>query len=285
MLFAGCDTTVPLFENPQDHPLYYSLYGRISYPDGGTIRVEPLRDSTLRGAPGEASEVVTFTKGSTGEVDTLEVHSRQVDQLPVRNYRTPGGLEAGATYQIRVEGPDGNASSAQVTLPERRPTAEVLDSLRYCRRERTGDREVLPVRARIDSVRRLGRLALQYTTRFGLSSPYLWTNAARAEGADTYRIRMKPNDNLVDIAAQQIEAGLFEPPPPAIARAATLTAVAVGPEWPGEHFNKLQLKEMAAPIEHSNVQQGTGLVLGTRSVTVDVPVKEPDLNNLPPCSD
>ena len=79
-LFVGCDTTVPIFENPQDHPLYYSLYGQISYSDGGIIRVEPLRDSTLRGAPGEASEVVTFTKVATGTVDTLQLASRRVDQ-------------------------------------------------------------------------------------------------------------------------------------------------------------------------------------------------------------
>ncbi len=274
VLLVGCDTTVPVFENSQDDPLYYSLYGRISYPDGGTIRVEPLRDSILRGTRGEASEVVTFTKVSTGEADTLEVHSRQVDQLPVRNYRTPGGLEAGASYRIRVEGPNGNASSARITIPERAPEVEVVDSL-------YGE-EGYRVRVRFGAVERLAQVSMKYCTRYGVSPPYRWTRRSQAVGDDKFRAYINTEENLRDITARHTEND-FGRPSPATAQAASLTVTAAGPGWPGRDFNISTFKETVAPNRVSNVQQGVGIVVGTHSTTTEVLVRERRQHTLSSC--
>ena len=43
MVLGGCDTTVPIVKEPENPPLYFSLYGKVG-PEGGTVRVERLRD-------------------------------------------------------------------------------------------------------------------------------------------------------------------------------------------------------------------------------------------------
>ncbi len=298
---SGCDTSVPLFENPDDTMLYYSLYGRISYPDGGTIRVEPLRDSILAGTTSEAPETVTFTRRATEEVDTLQVASREVEGMPVHNYRTPSGLTAGATYQIRVEGPEGNASTAQFTLPERPPDIEPPDSIRYCQTDGrlcppiAGSfdfRRALPLQVRINKVKRLARVSLRYNTRFGTSAAYAWTNSRQKIDEDSYRIEVGTDEDLISVSGQNLpepELGRaicdYAPPPPAIADSATITAVAAGPEWPGQRFNTANVREVATPNAYSNVEHGVGLVVGTYAAQEGVPVRVPTPSSLTACAE
>jgi hypothetical protein len=298
---GGCDTSVPLFENSDDHPLYYSLYGQISYPEGGVIRVEPLRDSILAGTTVEAPETVTLTRLATDAVDTLERASREVDEISVHNYRTPADLAAGAQYRVRVEGPQGHSSSAQFSLPEWAPDVEVsVDSIRYAPTDGSrcppvdlsyDFRRAEPFHIRVDSVRRLGRVAVQYnTTEFGESSPFRWTNNAQHIEATSYRVPVATDEDLVTVATRNGRMGRppsecrFLLPPPALATEATVTVVAAGDAWPGPDFNTATLRETAAPRSYSNVEQGVGLVVGTRSTTITVPVVVPDFCDIVDCS-
>lgn len=281
-LLSGCDTTVPIYKTPENPPLYFSLYGQVSYSNGGTVRVERLRDSISLGSTTETPEVVTFMNLTSGKVDTLQISSSRADQLRVHNYRTPAPLSEGVSYRIEAEGPEGNVTSATLKIPEQQPSVDVLDTLRYCYSETRGERKAQPVHVRVDSTSHLGRVAIQYDTRrYGISDPYLWANAAESTDADSYRIRVNTNFDLLDIAARHSNS--FVPPPPAIAKSATLTVVAVGPEWPGPEFNRVELEKRAVPQRYSNVKQGVGLVVGTRSVEMEIPVKEPNLEMLPSC--
>lgn len=282
VLWVGCDPTVPMFENPEDSPLYFSLYGQVAYPGGGTIRVEPLRDAVPIGAPKEVQERVIFTEMATGRVDTLRISSRRIGQLPVHHYRTPSSLSAGATYQIEVSDPQGGATSVMLSIPEQRPEVRVLDTLRYC--GGAAGRWALPLRVRINAVEHLGRVAIRYETQFGRSAPYRWTNTSEEVDERAHLVTIDPHGDLVDITAQHGAASpLSGPPLPAVAQFATVTVVAVGPGWPGRAFNMARLEEIAIPKQYSNVRQGVGLVVGTYPVEVQVPVEVPDLDDLPLC--
>lgn len=279
LFLVGCDTSVPLFENPDDHPLYYSLYGQVAYPDGGAIRVEFLRDSVVRGAPETTPGVVTFTRRATGEMDTLSVASRHVGQASVYNYRTPSGLRLGEAYRITVQGSGDRQSTVRFALPEQKPEIEVLDTLRYCNPPNWEDRHVLPVRIRVRDVRNVAYVALRYRRRGGatLTGPFPWTRATTRVDSTTHRIFTVPNLNLLQVGGRS----------PAVVDSATVTVTAAGPSWPGGEFNVRSISELSVPTRDSNVQRGVGLVVGTSSKEVSVPVKVPEMigDELPPCPD
>jgi len=287
-LLGGCDTTVPVFKNSEEASLYFSLYGQVG-PDGGTVRVERLRDSINIGSPPTAPETVTLTRSGTGSIDTLRREERRVEQLSVHNYWVPP-LEPGETYRISVEGRQGNVTSVTVQVPVHTPEIEALDTLQYCSLgPKVDQRKARPVRLEFDSVKTLALAAVRYDIkRFGKNGPYRWTGSARQMG-DEWRLKITTDEDLVDAAAQNGLSGRRKPdgfcsfcePPPLFAESVEVTAVAAGPGWP-DQFNKAQLEEYAIPSRYSNVQQGTGLVVGTRSARKTIPVKLPSRCCPPP---
>ena len=107
----------------------------------------------------------------TGTVDPLNRSERRVGQVPVHNYRVPP-LELGEDYRIAVEGRRGNVTSAVVRVPARQPAITALDTLRYRDLPAPGaDRKALPVQVRVDSVRRLARVAATYACTFCRDRP------------------------------------------------------------------------------------------------------------------
>jgi hypothetical protein len=301
-LLGGCDTTVPIFKETGESRLYFSLYGQVG-PDGGTIRVERLRDSLHIGAPPSAPETVTLTQAATGSTETLDRVGRRVGQLAVHNYRVPP-LEPGRAYQIAVEGPQGNVTSATVQVPEHAPAIEPLDSLRYCSLGPTVDqRRARSVRLELDSGDALALVSVRYyTKRFGWTRLYRWTGDVR-RGDEGRQLTVKADEDLVDAAAQAGLAGREKPdefcpfcePPPLFAGAVEVKAVAAGPGWPGPNLNAAQIEEYAIPTRYSNVENGAGLVVGIHSAKEMVPVQLParccpppvpseeEETGLPPC--
>ena len=288
---TACDTSAPVFQNSNEDPRYFSLYGAVTYPDGGAIRVEPLRspevDSAFRG-----EETVTFTQVETEETDTLRLRPDSAEGVPVRNYRTPDALSRGATYRVAVERAGGAASSVGFSIPEDKPKVEVLDTLRYCREGDALDfrsRRALPVRLRIDSVESLGRVAVRYVTRYGVSAPFRVTERAEKQDGDSYLVEVPTDDHLVSVAARNIEAaGPFEPPPPALAQSVMSDAASVGQGSPGREIITAELEELAVPDRYSNVGQGVGLVVGAYPVEVQIPVDDKTSTpgaDRPPCPD
>lgn len=283
LVLGGCDPTVSIYENAEENTNYFSLYGQVG-PEGGTVRVERLRDSVNIGAPSTAPETVTLTRMETGSVDTLRRGAERVDGLRVHNYLVPP-LTPGGTYQIAVEGRRGNVTSATVEIPEHRPTVTVLDSLTYCRPSQPGfpERVALPVQVRAGSVERLGRAAATYT-RFGVQKTGRHTTAAtEIGGGDSLRIPIRTNPDLIDLYTKLYDSPGFEPPPPAFADRMRVTVVAVGPEWPGKELQEAQPEAYATPNRYSNVQQGVGVVVGTHSAQAEVPVGGAASGDLPPC--
>lgn len=282
MILGGCDPTVSIYENGENDEVYFSLYGHVG-PEGGTVRVERLRDSINIGAPPAAPETVTLTRPETGSVDTLRRGAERVEQLRVHNYRVPP-LEPGGTYRIAVEGRRGNVTSATVGVPEHQPRVTVFDSLQYCRPSQPGfpERVARPVRIRADSVERLGRVAATYT-RFGVQETSRHTIAATEINGGSLRIPIRTNSDLIDLFIKVYDPPSFEPPPPAFADRMQVTVVAVGPEWPGGALNEAQLEAYATPRRYSNVQKGVGLVVGTHSAQAEVPVGAFASGDLPSC--
>jgi hypothetical protein len=282
MALGGCDPAVSIYENAEENEVYFSLHGQVG-SDGGTVRVEQLRDSINVGAPPSAPETVTLRRAGTGSVDTLRRGAERVEQLRVHNYRVPP-LEPGEAYRIAVEGQRGNVTSATVEVPEHRPAITVLDSLQYCRPSQPGfpERVALPVRVRVDSVERLGRVAATYT-RFGVQQTGRHTIAATEINSGSLRIPVRTNPDLIDLFIKLNGPPGFEPPPPAFADRMRVTAVAVGPGWPRGELNEAQLEAYVTPRRYSNVQQGIGLVVGTHSAQAEVPVGMSSLGGLPYC--
>lgn len=288
-LLGGCDTTVPIFKETGESRLYFSLYGQVG-PDGGTIRVERLRDSLYIGAPPSAPETVTLTQTATGSTETLDRGGRRVGQLAVHNYRVPS-LEPGRTYRIAVEGRQGNVTSATVQVPENAPDIEPLDSLRYCSLgPKVDQRKARSVRVGLDLVDTLALVSVRYNTkRFGWTGLYRWTGDAR-RGEEGWQLTVKADENLVNAAAQNGLAGRSKPggfctfcePPPLFAGTVEVTAVAAGPGWPGPNFNAAQIDEYAIPTRYSNVENGAGLVVGIHSTKGVIPVKLPSRCCPPP---
>jgi hypothetical protein len=280
MILGGCDSSVSIYEDPDENAVYFSLYGQVG-PDGGTVRVERLRDSINVGAPPSAPETVTLTRTETGSVDTLRRGRERIGQLSVHNYRVPP-LEPGEEYRIAVEGRRGKVTSATVQVPGHQPAITVLDSLQYCRPSQPGfpERVSLPVQVRADSVERLGRVAATYT-RLGGRETGRHTVAANETEETSFQIPVRTNSDLIDLYTKLYGSG-FEPPPPAFADRMWVTVVAVGPEWPAE-LNTAQLEAYSTPGRYSNVQQGVGVVVGVRSARAEVPVGVFSSDELPAC--
>lgn len=301
-LLGGCDTTVPIFKETGESKLYFSIYGQVG-PDGGTIRIERLRDSLYIGAPPSAPETVTLTQTATGSTDTLDREGRRVGQLAVHNYRVPP-LEPGRAYRIAVEGRQGNVTSAKVQVPEHAPDINPLDTLRYCSLgPKVDQRRARSVRVGLDSVDTPALVTVRYNTeRFGRTELYRWTGDAR-RGDEGWRLTVKADEDLVNAAVQNGLAGREKPggfcqfcePPPLFAEAVEMRATAAGPGWPGPDFNTVQIEEYAIPTRYSNVANGIGLVVGTHSAKRMIPVRLPsrccpptalpeeDETVLPPC--
>jgi len=283
VILGGCDPTVSIYEDAEENEVYFSLYGQVG-PEGGTVRVERLRDSINIGASPAAPETVTLTRMETGSLDTLRRGAERVGGLRVHNYPVPP-LEPGGAYRIAVEGRRGNVTSATVEVPEHQPTVTVFDSLQYCRPSQPGfpERVALPVRVRADSVERLGRVAATYTRR-GVQKTGRHTIAAtEINGGSSLRIPIRTNPDLINLFVKLYDPRRFEPPPPAFADRMWVTVVAVGPKWPGDELNEAQLEAYATPRRYSNVQQGVGLVVGTHSAQAEVPVGTSASDDLPPC--
>lgn len=284
-VLGGCDTTVSIFEEPGEEGLYFSLYGQVG-PDGGTVRVERLRDSIDVGAPPSAPETVTLTRQRTGAVDTLRRSERQIREVSVHNYRVPP-LEPAEDYRIEVEGRRGQTTSVVVQVPRRPPAITVLDTLRYCNPSlpRGEERQSLPVRVRVDSVERIGRVAATYTRdRERVTGRY--TLAAKKINDGSFRVVLRTEPELTELYVELFGPVFFETPPPAFTENMQVAVAAVGPGWPGREFNMAQLEEYTAPNRFSNVRQGVGLVVGTYRAREDVPVKIPETGSgedLPSC--
>lgn len=266
MVLGGCDTTVPIIKEPENPPLYFSLYGKVG-PEGGTVRVERLRDSINIGAPPSAPETVTLRRSGGEAVDTLRRGAERVGRLSVHNYRVPP-LEPGTAYRIAVTGKRGNISSASFTIPGK-PKVQVLDTLQYCNSSLPGrEYRVRPVRVTIDSMRSIGRVAVRYRPlgSDAFSDPYPHTVGADRVGDTSFYVRIRTNTDLIDLAQR---------PPPAIVTDAAVTVTAVGRGWPGRAFHTQSLEEIGIPNQHSNVQNGVGLVLGVHANQKDIPVETP----------
>ena len=284
MGLLGCDTTVPIVKETKKTSLYFSLYGQVG-PEGGTVRVERLRDSINIGAPPSASETVTLTRKKTGSVDTLRRETERVGQLRVHNYRVPS-LQPQEAYRIVVEGKKGNVSSATFTIPGK-PKVQVLDTLQYCNSSLPGrEYRARPVQVTIDSMMTIGRVAVKYLRLGGgsFSDSYPHTVGADRTGETSFKVSIRTNIDLLDLAKR---------PPPAIVTDASVTAIAVGRGWPGREFHTLTLEEIGIPNQHSNVRNGVGLVAGVNTTREEIPVDtsgtsgnlERLLNSLPDCQE
>ena len=255
VLVTGCDPTVDSFE---ENELHYSLFGILNVSaDSQFVRVEPLRDGQLVRAPENLDAEVTLTNHSSDRTILLrDSLFRYLDRATAHNFYTTASIDSGATYRLRVQGPKGALSHADVSMPESRPRLSIVSPVKGFEELACGDpyradptvtvairgvERVVSVRAiyDLDSVSSFGYLADTLHTKPGLVE-------VRIEYLDD--LCTLPNTRRPDSIQVMVAAGT--------------------PEWP--KFLRLDRETELLPGVASNVEGGVGFVGGVATDTITV---------------
>lgn len=277
LVLAACETDVSVLED--DTSVHYSLYG--AFQQGKTehyVRVEPVRDRTVRGTDAPLDDVtVTWTNLDTGVEQTLTQETIRLRDADVAVFRALGTPQPGARYRVAVDGPDGQ-SFADFSMPPRAPTILPQDTLIQYNCQREQPTRPNPVRVVVDDAQRIATLDPIYyvqPVQPGLrpGNPNVF-KSLRSVSATTapYEVRLQTGGHLLDAALQQFEIPPFGSPGPATADSMKIASAAASPEWPEEATAGFSLDVFAQPTAYSNVTNGVGLVGGVASDTVSVPV-------------
>ena len=255
VLVTGCDPTVESFHDNERH---YSLFGVLN-PSADTqfVRVEPLRDGLLVRAPESLNAAVTLTNQSTDRTLSLrDSLFRYLDPATAHNYYTTAPIDSGTTYRLRVRGPDGTTSYADVPIPASGPTLSVvspvtsLDALECRNPYPAHPTTTIAVREaeRVVSVRALYDLDRVWT--YGHLADTLHTAPGTVEA------RIEYLDDLCGLPGARVPDSIQ-------------VMVAAGtPEWP--EFLRLDRETELLPGVASNVANGVGFVGGIVTDTVTV---------------
>ncbi len=264
LLISGCDQTFQPIHQGNTSP--FSMFGYLdASADTQWVRVTPLRTQvgTLREKPNMR---VTLQPLPNGE-ETVMQDSLQYFYLPsgytAMNHSTTMNLSPGQSYRLRAERPDGAASSVTVTIPEDFPTPTTTPV----------DQEGCIVRLQISGVERLAEVQYQMKVRIrrtkldikrSYSVPY--RNRMRETSPGEYEATVN-----IRSARRQILNQLRSLPANTEYEILKkyLFVASGGPEWiDREVIESLSDLEYALPGVVSNVENGTGYVIGVVSKTI-----------------
>jgi len=259
LFLQSCDESFePLVENDR---FFYSMYGYLdASADTNWIRIIPLREG-IDQLPDVVS-VVTLEHLETGETsvmnDSLFTYAGGRQAL---NYWTTMELFPGQTYRLKAEREDGESSTVIIEMPEDFPTPIVLEDQNSIHGL---DTVLVEGVANLADVRTLWKV----DETFSLRTPVY--NFAHLQ--DT--VEVIGNNWVVELrTANDFNslARLYESEQFQIDELITVThkqvwVASAGPDW--LFFPDIDENIIALPDGISNVENGTGYVIGVVSKTV-----------------
>lgn len=113
IISVGCNGTVEPFSESGS----YSVYGNLSFEEEAHFfRVRPLNQS-LEASADSLNATVALTNQSDGTTRILEDSVVVFGGVPTHNYWAEFKVEPTTTYEMRITGPSGPATTVQTTTP------------------------------------------------------------------------------------------------------------------------------------------------------------------------
>jgi hypothetical protein len=249
----SCDETLdPVKENDL---FYYSIFGYLdSSEERQWIRVINLQeeiDTTGEGIDG----IVRLENLQTGESSILKDSLFQYsDKFYAYNFWTEQDIDPTGSYRITAERSDGITSSVTVEIPE------TFEDPEYQPPISAGD----PGRLIIKGVDNLADASIRFKVRFNVAN--ITVNNTIQVISDT--IATGPNSYYIPIYPDQISLAIRDLDSVDIIDCELYVARA-GPDW--VDFSSLDRNLIALPDGISNVDNGTGYVVGVTSKRIFYP--------------
>ncbi len=252
-LFSGCDETLDPFK--ENDRFIFSIYGwGDATDDTHWIRVINLQEEVDR-TGGGINGTVTLENLSTGEEVTFRDSLFQYSEnFYAYNFYTQANLSTSETYKIRALRSDGAESSVTIQMPGSFPDP-VFEEAAIA-----GEPGGLYIRG----IENLAEASIRFNVHF-LRAEFTQPMSVSvlsdtlASGEDGYFIPIEPDviaNATVDLDEVEItDCEIF------VARA--------GPDW--LHFPSLDRNLIALPEGISNVENGTGYVVGVASRRIHFP--------------
>lgn len=261
LTLSGCDDNFqPLQENERHS---FSIYGYLdASADTQWVRVTPVREQLEQSTSKPEMEVILdqLQGGDTTVMnDSLLLFP---DGFHVLNAWTTTDIEAGQTYRLQAERPDGAVSWVTVTIPDDFPMPRLEGKCN--------------VKLVIEGVERLADV--QYRWHVRVSRPgrvyeTFWTvpfrDRIRRDSAGVYRVGIQ-----IQLARDRIKERWETLPAYTTVQVLDrhLFVAAAGPDWIGNgELESIDDLVYALPEVHSNVDDGTGYVVGIVSKTITDP--------------
>lgn len=254
MLINSCDSTFEPIQPSDD--ITFSIFGTLDlHADTQWVRVMPIGEKLLADDPNVERAKVTLTRMETGEVVTLEDSLFAFrNNTYVLNYWTDTPLHSEEDYLLQAETADGRISRAQVSIPSPLPRPQIDYSLEEERGLVEIPTDDLPVVVE-------SKFVVQELTPFGpapakeIAFSHLDHLFLTDDG--TYRFRVEGGRliyNELETSYQVLDRELV------IAKGSK--------DWPD--LSDLTEEEIPVPDNYSNVENGTGLVVGVASRTASL---------------
>lgn len=269
LALGGCDPAVDAFQENEQH---YSIFGYLdAAADTQFVRVERLRDNRPTDAPEQLEADVRLTNLDTETTVSLRDSLFQFyGDVAAHNFYTARDIVPGTSYRLVVEGPEGEVSRAQATVPQA-PVTTVVSPVQDCfpscdspwlgpaceSEDEGSNREVV---LRVEGVDRLVAVKAIYD----MTVP---------EGSWTFHHleRSVEGENGIQARAGYDEDWCHIPPPSnrdRTLKAIRMVVAAGGPDWPD--FARLRSDAEQLPTVASNVEGGVGLFAGVVTDTLVV---------------
>ncbi len=253
VFFAGCDETLEPFK--ENDRFIFSIYGWLDASDENHwIRVINLQEEVDRSGGG-INGTVTLENLSTGEQTTFSDSLFQyTDNIFAYNFFANTPLKPSETYKLRATRTDGAESSVTIRMPGSFPDPV------FQRAAMPGDPDGL----RIRGVENLAEVSVRFDVRFiqaEFTQPMRVSVLADSirTGSDEFFITIDTGiiaDATVDLDSIEItNCEIY------VARA--------GPGW--LHFPSIDRNLIALPEGISNIENGTGYVIGVVSRRIVYP--------------
>ncbi len=259
LALSACDETFQPLQDNERHS--FSIYGYLdASADTQWVRVTPVREQLEQSTIKPQMEVTLNHLQNEGTTVMNDSLFQFPDGFHILNAWTTTDIEPGQTYRLQAERPDGGASSVTVTTPDDFPMPRMEGS--RCN-----------VKLVIEGVERLVDVQYRWHVRIsrpGLVFETLWTVPFRdrisrdSSGEFSVWISIPlARDRVAErletfsdnITVQVLDSHIF--------------VAAAGPEWIGnEEIESLDDLEYALPEIFSNVEGGTGFVVGIVSKTI-----------------
>ncbi len=257
LTLAACEESFNPMQHNDQYP--FSIHGYLdASQDTNWVRITAVRDSLFLEEPAPIDAVVTLEHLESGESSAMnDSLFRYEGGYYAYNFWTDMKLEPEQTYKLTVQRSDGAGSQTTVTLPPDYPLPHI--------RAGSSNLDTLVV----NGVQHLADVQVLYDVKYHYSQVSTSDDAINTKKfrnlTDTLRVLHFQQKHVLINVNHHLNAFYMGPIPYSIKKN-KITVFSAGPEW--VHFSELDENLLSLPEGASNIEGGSGYLIGVISKTI-----------------